>query len=261
MPTLPTATSYLEWAAGFVGDSVALYKTSDAGATWELVNPLMQTPEGRSVGAIVPGATPDVLYGARLEINSLASVIFSVPGQPCVSTDGGKTWRFAAPLDGEFFGLRIVPSPTDPRVVYGYKPGSKAVYRSSDQGASWTPFLSMQPRESIVDIAVDRIDPSTVYVRTSVRSVVTSDGGATWKDMAPVPADPNVSNFLVADPLTAGRVYAVYRNGAVSESRDRAATWRAVIPTSGTLLDGLTLSTDGQRRYSWERTRAARRGR
>ena len=35
---------YLEWMAGSLGDSVALYKTSDAGATWELVNPLMQTP-------------------------------------------------------------------------------------------------------------------------------------------------------------------------------------------------------------------------
>lgn len=123
--------------------------------------------------------------------------------------------------------------------------------------------------------AVDPFEAGRVYLGTSRGNFYGStDGGATWRLLAPGPAFPGfVAAGLVADPLVPGRLWAAlagpYEGGLVAVSSDHGATWttlarwqhsvatrafalspgpRPVLAIGGD--DGVRLSRDGGRTWT-----------
>lgn len=214
--------------------SRSLYRSNDAGKTWQLMTPRMQTPEGAVIDALSVGAQPDLLYGSRMGRGYCFTGSCNFLGsEGYISNDGGRTWHRREPSTGTG-AYEAVPSASDANVAYGAN--YKGLFRTDDQGNTWRLVLE-PPGDAFVyerQILVDRFDPSIVYGRfgTGPEIWITEDGGRNWRttrlDM------PEGWQWLIADPLEAGRVYAVGASGTIVESRDKGRSWQRVAESAGT---------------------------
>ncbi|MGH9935475.1 MAG: WD40/YVTN/BNR-like repeat-containing protein, partial [Blastocatellia bacterium] len=141
------------------------------------------------------------------------------------------------------------------------------VWRSRDNGATWTPLTDDQPSLAMGAIAIDPTNPNIIYAGTGEAHLAgdsyygagllkSIDGGSTWIQIAgPVSArDPKLPAFLnatfhalVIDPASPSTIYAVTGGGAVAsasgftdgaplgdrgiwKSTDGGLTWRNLNP-------------------------------
>ena len=190
-----------------------LYRTRDSGVTWSQIwepsglRPTQMRTDIRAI-AVDPSDSETIYIG-------MAGGASLVERRVQKSTDGGETWF---PVDsglnetGSYRAIAIAPS--DPQVLYTGG-GWKGVYRSVDGAASWT---NINPDITVVAIAVDPVDPNTVYVAsTAVHK--TTDGGASWT------ASPDIDpQALAIDPENREVLYAGTDDG-VLRSTDGGVTW------------------------------------
>ncbi|HYX70997.1 MAG TPA: hypothetical protein VE825_17815, partial [Terriglobales bacterium] len=125
------------------GDGV--YKSSDGGATWQHLG----LDDSRHIGRIlVDPRNPELVLVAAMGHSYAPSAERGV----FRSTDGGHTWKKVLYKDENAGAVDLCFEPGNPRVVYAtlwhairrpgqrgtsYGPGS-GLYKSSDEGASWT---------------------------------------------------------------------------------------------------------------------------
>ena len=103
--------------------------------------------------------------------------------------------------------------------------GTHRLYKTVNEGASWTPISFDLTRVSgfITTIAVAKSDPGTIYVGASDGMVnVTRDGGLNF-----IPSTSGLPNkwvtHIAVDPTDADTVYVP--NVAVNRTRDGGKTW------------------------------------
>jgi uncharacterized protein (TIGR03437 family) len=148
------------------------------------------------------------------------------------------------------------------------------VWRSRDNGATWTPLTDNQPSLAMGALAIDPTNPNVIYAGTGeahfsgdsyygaglLKSI---DGGATWTQITgPVStSDPRTPAFLNAsfhalaiDPAAPSTIFAATDEGLISsassvtdfapvgdrgiwKSTDGGLTWRNVNPPNLTILD------------------------
>ncbi len=110
------------------------------------------------------------------------------------SADGGLTWINAGG-NYNYFG-DIAFHPAKPDTIYAayynytaYKPNSKGVYKSSDQGATWS-FASSGITGAVVrSVAIDPTSHGIMYFGSDEGYLArTQDGGQTWQQ-CPIPQD------------------------------------------------------------------------
>jgi len=196
------------WGGGTGG---VVYRTTDAGETWEEIwNGGMPSAIARYMW--IHPDNPDVLYvstgifdrgagGDALTQQEAESGDDPFGGVGILkSIDGGETWRVLG-KDNGFRNLALgslFMHPEDPDVLLAaaghvYEPfgvhymdmlmgegdpGPMGVYRTADGGETWTQTLPSYEMFSAVEIAVS--DPDIVYA-ASIESVHRSeDGGKTW---------------------------------------------------------------------------------
>jgi photosystem II stability/assembly factor-like uncharacterized protein len=124
------------------GGERGLYKTTDAGATWEKV-----LGDDEWIGVtdiIIDLRNPDQLYAATWQRHrNVASYLGGGPGSGIHrSEDGGETWEeIKNGLPGSNMGkIGLAISPQNPDVIYAaieLDRRTGAVYRSSNRGGSW----------------------------------------------------------------------------------------------------------------------------
>jgi len=181
--------------AGAAGGGV--WKSNDAGTTF---NPIFDK-HAQSIGAITidPNDPDNTIYVGTGEIWTRNSV--SVGDGLYRSKDGGVNWTKLG-FDKSERIAKIIVNPKNSKEIYVAVLGSlwsdsdeRGVYKSTDDGATWTKILYVNPKTGAADLAMDPTNPNVLYAsmwefrRTgwSFESggensalYKTIDGGKTW---------------------------------------------------------------------------------
>lgn len=177
---------------------------------------------------------PKLVDASIVAINPLnPNVILAIADESVFrSTDGGTTYT----LTGRGLTAQSVRSiavdPRDASIVYASD--IAGVFKSSDRGLTWTAPASSETDPAgppMSDLIVDPFNSSTLYGISSIFVQRSVNGGATWSAFGnglPVGS----ALHLLADPQTAGRLYAV--SSGTFYRKNGEAPWAAVgsIPTS-----------------------------
>lgn len=172
----------------FTGLSLGLQRTTDRGATWELVG---QVTYVRAL-AISPNYAKDSTLFIGLK-NGTKNPCVANPPFPYtglyLSKDGGRTWlntgltRKAA---ADCWGVTgTVMSPAFATDRTGFAAALDGVHKSTDGGMNWT-LLSASPKQSnVVAISPNYAQDQTLFV-TGLNSGVfkSTDGGTTWSPVS-----------------------------------------------------------------------------
>ena len=150
----------------FGGTGGGVFKTTDAGITWDSVT------DGffgvGSVGAIaVADSDPNVVYVGTGSACARGNIS---PGDGVYrSLDAGKTWvHIGLPEAGQIGRIRV--HPRDHNLVYVAVVGNlfgdseqRRLYRSRDGGVNWQRVLTISDKTAVVDIAMDPSNPRILY--------------------------------------------------------------------------------------------------
>jgi photosystem II stability/assembly factor-like uncharacterized protein len=228
-----------------LGGERGLYKTTDAGKSWQLILGA-PSPNNTKIGCgdvVIDTLNPNILYaalyarqrtpwsftyGPSLTDGKDAGGIFK-------STDAGATWKkleSGLPKLTGRIGLTIYKK--NPNILFAVvqsdeggtsnidevKSKTGGVFRSSDAGESWTRVNALNPRPFYFSqIRVDPADSSRVYILGFMLHV-SLDGGKTFREdfSKGVHSDCHALAFDPANPKhlllgTDGGIYASYAAG------------------------------------------------
>lgn len=217
------------------GADGGVWKTTDAGATWQSVSDSAPTT---AIGAIAVDPTDDkVVYAGTGEANYANHSRYGLG--LLKTTNGGSTWTLLATntFAGRTFS-QIVIDPSNTKILYAsiaaaggfpekaaakghpQKDGPYGVFKSVDGGETWIQLTTGLPNQAATDIALVRSKPDTLFAAIGrpfgaaenglYRS---TDAGAIWSKLAGGLPTNNLGRISVATaPSDANRVYALIAN-------------------------------------------------
>jgi hypothetical protein len=167
-----------------------LFKSTDSGASWTVINNGLPRNESGLALAIDPQNTTTLYAGTITGMYK--------------TTDAGGHWKLANNGLPNPAGVTVLAvDPLTPSIVYAAT--STNIHKSTDGGDSWNSILDTIFNTSIT---IDPASPSTLYVGSQLQGVlVTTDGGATWED-TDVPFTNSRVLCLALDPTHPGSFYA-----------------------------------------------------
>jgi photosystem II stability/assembly factor-like uncharacterized protein len=199
------------------GYSIGVYRSTDAGVTWDPVNdglPYVSVEEFAldSVGNILAGTREGLFQ----------------------STNRGETW--AAIFPSEFIVTMLV-TPTGGIIVGTLHHGA---LRRLESDSSWQPINYGLMGSSVISLTMD--DSGRIYAGSNFAGIFRStDGGDTWTQLG-------LDSFYVQDiELNAiGDIYATAPPRGIYRSTDSGTTWEIVVSGLGDLYcDDLAIDRDG----------------
>ena len=212
----------------FGGTGGGVWKTTDAGATWEPISD--KEFKTGSVGAIaVSESDPNVIYVGMGESPIRGN--FSAGDGVWKSTDTGRSWtNVGLAATRQISRVRIHPS--NPDLVYvaalGHASGpneERGVFRSQDGGRTWKKVLYVDDKTGASELEMDPTNPRVLYagfwqvIRRPWELVSggpgsslwrSTDGGDTWKKLTEgLPEEMWGRVGVAASAARPGRVYAI----------------------------------------------------
>lgn len=147
------------------------------------------------------------------------------------STNGGSSWIEVSAVSGNsVYHIEFTPT------GIAYIGTDNSVWKSSDDGASWTQLdLDIGANDTVLAVAIDPADENTVYIGVSAalgyqdQNVLRStDAGSTWTDITP-----NVSSMgctgIAINPNDSDNIAAVFSGsfsgGAAWVTTDGGSNW------------------------------------
>jgi photosystem II stability/assembly factor-like uncharacterized protein len=184
-----------------------VFKSDDRGNSWETISDDLTQQINRNelrtmdriwgIDAVMknqstsPYGTIVAFHESTLNENLL--VAGTDDGLIQVTSDGGDNWKKSQSFSGvpaRTYVNAVLTSQHDENVIYAafnnHKNGDfkPYVYRSADQGATWTNISANLPeRGSAYSIAEDHEDPNLLFVGTEFGVFFSPNGGAEWKQL------------------------------------------------------------------------------
>jgi photosystem II stability/assembly factor-like uncharacterized protein len=210
---------------GAVNQGNGIYKSTDAGRTWQHVG----LEDSRHIGAMwVDPNNPDIVVAAALGHTFAPNAERGV----FKTTDGGKTWRKVLYKDDVTGAIDVVFAPDDPKIgfaaLWGHyiKPGnarslidnisSAAIYKTADGGDTWTELTGSglpSGRLGRIGVAVapggQRVFAIIAGDRANSGLYRSDDSGTSWRRIT---ADPRIQGSgyfsrVFLDPKNSDIVY------------------------------------------------------
>jgi photosystem II stability/assembly factor-like uncharacterized protein len=224
-------------------DGVGVLKSTDGGATWSQTGLSWLLSQGQAVNEmVIDPAKPNVLVAATRD------GVYR-------TDDAGTTWRRTlAATTGWMDAKDLVIDPSNSNILfvaagYPWGSGNNGIYKSTDNGVTWTKLAGGLPGGATMgraSLAISASNPSTVYAgiaRTinggsSLLGIYrTTDGGDTWTRQSTSPnhysAQGWYNNVIAVDPANPDIVYSGGMN--IYKSADAGVTWATI--TNGIHVD------------------------
>jgi photosystem II stability/assembly factor-like uncharacterized protein len=208
---------------GNVSTGIGMYRSTDAGRTWEHIG----LPDAGQIGRVrIHPRDPDVVYVAAL------GHIFGPNPERGVyrSRDGGGTWEKVLFVSDSTGAVDLAMDVTNPRVLYaamwraerrpwtlisGAREGG--VYKTTDGGDTWTKLTNGLPEGLVgrIGVAVSPANPQRVWALVEAQEgeglYRSDDGGATFRPVnlhqKMIMARPWYYTHITADPSDENTVY------------------------------------------------------
>ncbi|WP_174348367.1 exo-alpha-sialidase [Massilia timonae] len=135
-----------------------------------------------------------------------------------ITRDGGDTWTRTPTLQGK--RGRVAMSSDGATLVHAPQ-GSATLYRSADDGASWTPVAGLAGRD--LRAVADPVNPKAFYAYDDKALMASVDGGASFAPRASLP--PGGSRLIRALPGRDGDLWVALKDGGLVRSRDGGASF------------------------------------
>ena len=248
----------------YVGTNDAVYKSRDAGATWERfpsfsarrVTTLAIDPQFPAT--IYAGTMADAVYkspdggqhwlphnvGLKEHVSFINQFVFHPVDHDQLyaattvgafyTRDGGREWQERmAGMKEVHIVVSIAINPKDPRVLYAGTTGG--IYRSDDASATWKKInhglipdseLLAAMALGINVIVIDPVNPDVVYAGSTKGLFQTKNRGAAWERIGLTLQDPYISS-IVLHPTDRNVLY-IGGPGGVWKSTDSGRTFQAM---------------------------------
>jgi photosystem II stability/assembly factor-like uncharacterized protein len=233
-------------------EPAALFKSTDAGMTWDVVKGLYEHPQRKQWH---PGGGGLCLHTIVLDPTDARRMVVAVStGGVYRTEDGGETWRprnqgvsakwmpGAPPEFGQCVH-RVVSHPSNPRRYF--LQNHWGLFRSDDGADTWQDIGATFPWTFGFAMAVHPREPETVYIlpmesdefrctpEGKLRVWRTKDGGKTWDALTTGLPQANALETVLrhgmdTDPLSPAGVYFGTESGKVYASADDGDNWRAI---------------------------------
>jgi photosystem II stability/assembly factor-like uncharacterized protein len=193
----------------FAGTLKGVYRSIDAGGTWEQISPQGDREIHEVESLAVDPANPEIVYAGTWHL-------------PWKTTDGGKTWHSIKQgliVDSDVFSIIVDPERT--RTVY--LSACSGIYKSDNGGVLFHKIqgIPTEARRTRV-LMQDPENREVVYAGTTEGLYKTEDGGRTFRRMT---GPDVVVNGVFVDPKDRNRVLLATDRGGVLASQDAGVTF------------------------------------
>ena len=137
------------------------------------------------------------------------------------STDGGQTFSTVTGTHSDHHAVVFARSNND----LSYMACDGGVFRSVNDGASWTLRSSGLVATQLYSIGVSQTDPFLLGGATQDQGIIKTNGSADWTDTGAG----NEGGFFIVDPLNGHNVYVTPWDGNLRRSTDGGATWQTIL--------------------------------
>lgn len=205
----------------YVATNDAVYKSRDAGATWER----FPSFSARRVTTLAI----DPQFPATIYAGTMADAVYKSP-------DGGQHWlpHNVGLKEHVSFINQFVFHPADHEQIYAAT--TVGAFYTKDGGRAWEERMTgMKEVHIVVSMAINQKDPRVLYAGTTGGMYRSDDGAATWKKMNTglIPDSELMGamalgiNVIVIDPVNPAVVYAGSTKG-LFQTKNRGELWERI---------------------------------